>query len=117
MSTKGKTPPTPTVKAPGMSDYKSAAQDSHGEKLKAMGFAGGGPVTEATFPIRPPVVAPLRSSAPSIGAKRPSVGLAVGGNVGSRPVNVSRGAAAEREMALMEKEAKAAANQRQSRKD
>jgi hypothetical protein len=104
-----KIPAMKTPKAPTMTDYKSTAQASHGEKLKAMGFAGGGPVTEATFPIRPPTAAPLRSSAPSIGAKRPSVpGFAVGGNVGGRehPVNVTRGAAAEREMAQMEKEAK-----------
>jgi hypothetical protein len=102
----------PTIKAlkgPTMTDYKSAAAASRGDKLKTMGFAGGGPVIQpASFPMRPPVVAPLRSIAPPIGVKRPSVpGLAVGGNVGGHPVSVTRGPAAEREMARMEREAKA----------
>jgi hypothetical protein len=108
-----------TPKAPTMTDYKSAAQASRGEKLKAL--AGGGPVTQAAFPIRPPIVAPLRSSAPSFGAKKPSIpGLAAGGGVQGREqtsvTHVIRGAAAEREMARMEKEAKTAGNRPKPRK-
>jgi hypothetical protein len=100
-----------------MTDYKSAAKSSREVKMKSMGFAGGGPVTQAAFPMRPPVVAPLRPIAPPIGGKRPSVpGLAAGGNVGGHPVNVTGGPAAEREMARMEKEAKVAKNQRHSKK-
>jgi hypothetical protein len=103
MSTGKKPPAIKTPRGPAMSDFKSAAAASREGKIKAMGFAGGGPVAQATFPIRPPVVAPLRSIAPSVGAKRPSIpGLAAGGNVGGR---VTRGAAAEREMARMEREA------------
>jgi len=40
-------------------DYREAAKVSRGQKLKAMGFDGGGPVTAATFPIRPAVVPSL----------------------------------------------------------
>jgi hypothetical protein len=97
-----------TPKAPTMTDYKSAARASHVLKLK--GLAGWGPVTQASFPIRPPVVAPLRSSTPTFGAKRPSIpGLAAGGNIEGR-------GHPDREMARMEKETKAAGNHRKPKK-
>lgn len=119
------------IKAPKIStmpDYKSAARASHGEKLKAMGFASGGnvntgPVTIAPgslptspiwksvtgspsghLPVSPPIT---KASAPLV----PVRSFADGGKV-------IRGPAAEREMARMEreakaeKEAKAAANHR-----
>ena len=109
-----KPPSIKPLKAPTMTHYKTAAAASRDEKIKTMGLAGGGPVTQAAFPIRPPVVAPLRSVAPSVGAKRPSIpGLAAGGNVSG---HVIRGPAAEREMARMEKEAKADGNRRQPKK-
>jgi hypothetical protein len=56
-----------TPKAPTMTDYKSAAQTSRCEKLK--GLAGGGPVTQASFPIRPPVVAPFDRARRQLGPK------------------------------------------------
>jgi hypothetical protein len=82
-----------------MSDYKSSAHASHGDKLTAMGFAGGGPIQPASFPMRPPVVAPLRAIAPPVSGKKLLV-FADGGNVVGHPVSATRGVAAEREMAL-----------------
>jgi hypothetical protein len=124
-----------------MSDYKSAARASHGEKLK--GFAGGGPVAPpASFPIRAPVVSPLSSHPPSLSAAPhpPQVVAPVRANppqsIPAQPApqvinqlasgkklisrasggRVIRGPAAEREMAQMEKDAKATKNQRHSKK-
>jgi hypothetical protein len=108
------------IKAPKistMTDYKSAAQASHGEKLKAMGFAGGGNVNSAPVTVSPgslpsspiwksvasgssghlPVSPPIsKASSPLV----PVRSFADGGTV-------IRGLAAEREMARMEKEARA----------
>jgi hypothetical protein len=126
--------------SPTMSDYKSAARASHSEKLK--GFAGGGPVQPASFPMRAPVVSSLPSHPPSLSAapNPPQVVAPVRANppqsIPAQPppqvINqlasgkklaslaqggrVIRGPAAEREMARMEKDAKAAKNQRHSKK-
>jgi hypothetical protein len=88
---------------PTMSNYKAAAKASRGEKLKSM--AGGGPITEATFPIRAPVVGPLPSGTPPVLKSGRPPTLAAGGDV--RKTNVIHGKAAEREMAQMEREARA----------
>jgi hypothetical protein len=98
-----------------MSDYKSDAKVSRQEKLKAMGFAGGGnvsPIWKSVPPTLPSGASRQAVSPPISKASAPFVGvssMALGGNV-------IRGPAAEREMARMEKEAKTAGNRRQPEK-
>jgi hypothetical protein len=113
--------------------YKLAAKASHSVKLKSMGFAGGGnvniapgrqpvsPIWKSVPPALPSGAVRLPVSPPISKATAPLVpvsSFATGGNVPERPspVYVTRGVAAEREMAQMEKKAKAAKSQRRSKK-
>jgi hypothetical protein len=88
-----------------MSDYKADAKVSRQEKLRAMGFAGGGnvsPIWKSVPPTLPSGGSRQAVSPPITKATAPFVGvssLARGGKV-------VRGPAAAREMALMEREAR-----------
>jgi hypothetical protein len=109
----GKLPTIKTSKSPTMADYKSGAAVSRDVKLKAM--AGGGNVTVP--PGRQPTSPIWKSVPPALpsGASRQSVSPPI--SKASAPLvavspfaaggNVIRGPAAEREMARMEREAKA----------
>jgi hypothetical protein len=119
-----KIPAIKTPKAPSMSDYKSTAQASHGEKLKAMGFAGGGsvlansrgkplPINITHGPAAAHEMAGMEKEAK--GGLKPEFaggGTVPAGHGKPSTVNVIHGKAAEREMARMEREAKASGNLR-----
>lgn len=128
-----KTPAINTPKAPTMTDYKSAAAVSHGVKLKAMAVGGNIPIPHLS-PVVVPNVPPGRepsspiwksvpSSLPSGGSHlpvSPPISKASAPLVAVSPLaaggKVIRGPAAERGMARMEREAKAARNQRLPKK-
>ena len=126
MSTK--VPAMKTPKNPTMAGYKAAARTSRREKLKAMGFAGGGNVNTAPLTVPPgrQPISPIWKSVPPTlpsGASRqsvsPPISRATAPMVAVSPFagggKVIRGPAAKREMARMEREA--ARNQHRPKKD
>jgi hypothetical protein len=104
----GKIPTIKPAKAPIMTDYKSAAKASHGEKLKSMGVgkaSGQGKLSPGHVTHGPAATREM-AGMESEAQDGPTSELARGGRVSPSRINVTRGKAAEREMAQMEKEAK-----------
>jgi hypothetical protein len=133
MSTSKKIPAIKTPKGPTMTDYKTAAAVSRGEKLKAMAGGGNVPVPSVSPVVVPnvpagrqptsPIWKSVPPSLPSGGSRQPvsppiskATAPFVGVSSMARGGKVIRGPAAEREMARMERAAKAAGNHRRPKK-
>jgi len=123
-----------TPKGSTMTDYKSAAAVSRGVKVKAMAGGGNIPVPSVSPVVVPnvpagrqptsPIWKSVPPSLPSGGSRQsvsPPISKATAPFVGvssmARGGKVTRCPAAEREMARMEKEAKAARNRRRPKQD
>ena len=89
-----------------MTDYKSAAKASHGEKLKSMGVGKASGQAKLSPITHGPAAAREMAGMESEAQDGPTTEMARGGRVNPSRINVTHGKAAEREMAQMEREAK-----------
>ncbi len=103
----GKFPTIKLAKAPTMTDYKSSAKASHGEKLKSMGVGRVGASGQAKLSpmnvTHGPAAAREMAGMESEAQDGLTSELARGGRVSPSHLNVTHGKAAEREMAQMER--------------